>query len=76
MTDLLDKALQAARNLSPAEQDDIARVILRLAGVDDDQPVLLTPEERAVIAESKAVAAHGEFATDEEVRAVWGKHGL
>ena len=43
-----------------------------------DQPsaVPLTPEERDAIAASKAAAARGEFATDEEVRAVWSKHGL
>ena len=26
--------------------------------------------------EAKAAAARGEFATDEQVRAVWAKHGL
>jgi len=32
MTKLLDQALEAARSLHPAVQDDIARVVLRLAG--------------------------------------------
>ena len=76
MTKLLDRALEAARNLSPAEQDDIAHVILRLAGVDDEPPLTLTPEENAAIEHSKAAAASGEFASDQEVRAVWDKHGL
>ena len=76
MTKLLDRALEAARNLSPAEQDDIARVILRLAGVDDEPPLTLAPEEKAAIERSKAAAASGEFASDQEVRAVWDKHGL
>ena len=35
-----------------------------------------TPEEDAAVAASKAAAARGEFATDEQVRAVWAKHGL
>jgi len=50
-------------------------VILRLAGADDEPPVELTPEEQAALATSKAAAARGEFATDEQVRAVWTKHG-
>jgi len=39
-------------------------------------PYVLTPEEEADINDSLAEAARGEFATDEEVRAVWAKHGL
>ena len=77
MTKLLARALEAARNLPPEVQDDIARVVLRLAGTDDEAPpVALSPEEGAVVAASQAAAARGEFATDEQVRAVWGKHGL
>ncbi len=75
MTDLLERAVAAARGLPPAAQDDIARIVLQLAG-EDAAPVLLTGEERSAIARSKAAVAQGEFATDEEVRAVWAKHGL
>ena len=77
MTKLLDRAVEAARSLSPDAQDDIARVVLRLAGTDDEaSPVALSPEERAAVAVSQDAAARGEFATDEQVRAVWRKHGL
>jgi hypothetical protein len=76
MTKLLDQALRAARNLPPDEQDNIAHVVLRLTGADDEPPVPLTPEEQTAVATSKAAAARGEFASDEEVRAVWAKHGL
>jgi hypothetical protein len=76
MTRLFEQAVEAVRNLSPDEQDDIARVVLRLAGADDEPPVSLTPDEQTAIANSKAAAARGEFATDEQVRAVWAKHGL
>jgi hypothetical protein len=77
MTKLLDRAVEAARSLSPDAQDDIARVVLRLAGTDDEaSPVVLSPEERAAVAASQGAAARGEFATDEQVRAVWRKHGL
>jgi hypothetical protein len=76
MTKLLEQALEAVRVLSANEQDDIARVMLQLAGSDDASPVNLSPDERDAIDRSKAAAARGEFATDEQVRAVWAKRGL
>jgi hypothetical protein len=76
MTKLLEQAIEAARQLSPQEQDDIARAILRLAGADDTFPVQLSTDERAAIANSQSAAAGGKFATDEQVRATWAKYGL
>ena len=76
MTKLLDQALELARSLPSEAQDDIALIVMELAGSDDTDPVALSPEERVAIANSKAAAARGEFATDEQVRAVWAKHGL
>jgi hypothetical protein len=76
MAKLLDQAVEAARSLPPDAQDDIAQVVLRLTGSDDEPPVPLTPDEQAAITASKAAAARGEFATEEQVRAVWAKHGL
>ncbi|MGO9234023.1 MAG: hypothetical protein ACLP4V_08065 [Methylocella sp.] len=75
MTKLLDRAVEAARNLPPDTQDEIARLVLQIAG-DEGPPIALTAEERAAIALSKEAAARGEFATDEQVRAAWAKHGL
>ena len=75
MTNLLDRAIAAARRLPPEAQDDIARSVLFLAG-EEAEPVQLTDEEEASMAESMAQAARGEFATDEEVAAVFAKHGL
>lgn len=75
MTKLFEQAIEAARKLPPEEQDDIARAIMALAGAGEVAPVPLTPEERDAIARSKAAAARGEFASDDEVRAVWAKHG-
>ena len=76
MTKLLDDALAAVRNLAPSEQDEIARAVLRLTGTDDEPPVALSADERAAIAASKAAAARGEFAADEQALAAWTKHGL
>ena len=75
MTKLLDQALEAVRVLPPDAQDDIARLVLQLAR-DDAELVALSPDERAAISTSKAAAARGEFATDEQVRTTWAKHGL
>jgi hypothetical protein len=77
MTELLQKALEAVRQLSASDQDEIARAMLALAGTEDDgEAIPLTADEREAIARSKAAAARGEFATDDQVRAVWAKHGL
>ena len=75
MTKLLEQAVETVRGLSPEMQDDLARILLQLAG--EDQPVRqLSGEEAASFDESLAQADRGEFATDEQVRAVWAKHGL
>jgi hypothetical protein len=75
MTKLLEQAFEAAQNLPSAMQDDLARIVLQFTG--EDLPIVqLTPEEDAALARSEAAAARGEFATDDEVRAVWSKHGL
>jgi hypothetical protein len=74
MTVLLEKAIEAVRGLPPDEQDDIARAVLQLAHAAESPPVPLTPEEHAAVAKSKAAAKRGEFATEEDVRAVWAKH--
>jgi hypothetical protein len=75
MTKLLEQALDVVRNLPPHVQDDMARMMLLFAG-DEQPPVQLTPEEEAALARSEEAAFRGEFATDEEVRAVWSRHGL
>lgn len=75
MTKLLEQAFEAARRLPPAMQDDMARVIIAMTG--DEPPVVrLTAEEEASFEESFAQAERGEFATDDQLQAIWAKHGL
>jgi hypothetical protein len=75
MTKLFEHAVETVRGLSPEIQDDLARLLLQLAG--EDQPVVqLTAEEEASFEASLAQADRGEFATEEQVCAVWAKHGL
>ena len=75
MTRLLEQAVQVVSALPDEAQDDLARILLQLAGVDQP-PYELTTEEAADLDASLAEAAKGELATDGEVRAVWVKHGL
>jgi len=75
VTKLLEKAVDAARTWPADMQDEIARIMLMFAG--EEQPVLtLDADEDRVLELSEAEAANGEFASDEDVRAVWAKHGL
>jgi hypothetical protein len=75
MGTLLEKAVETARGLPREIQDDLARLMLQLTG--DEQPVIqLTREEEASFDESLAQEARGEFASDQQVRAIWAKHGL
>ena len=75
MTDLLEQAVETARALPSEMQDDIARMVLLMAG--SDQPIVqLTPDEIDSLALSLEQAKNREFASDEQVRAVWSKYGL
>lgn len=74
MTALLDIAIDQVRALPPERQDEIAQVLLDMAATGEDIYVL-TPAEKASLAESIAQAERGEFASDEEVEAIWAKHG-
>jgi predicted transcriptional regulator len=75
MTKLLEQAVETVRGLPPEIQDELARMLLQFAG--EDQPLLqLNAKEAASFEESLAQADRGEFATDEQVRAIWAKHNL
>ena len=70
MTKLLEKALQAVRQLPPDTQDEIARAMLTLAG-NDEEPEEIEPEYLRDVLESLAQAKRREFATDAEVEAAF-----
>jgi hypothetical protein len=75
MTKLFEQAVEAVRNLPPEMQDELGRMLLQLAGTDQP-PYQLSAEEEASLVESLAQADRGEFATDEQIRAIWAKHHL
>lgn len=74
MTQLLELAVEAARQLSPEEQDEIARVIMEIVHGAGDDVYELSEEENAAIDEGLAYADRGEFASEEEVRAIFAKY--
>jgi len=76
MSQLLDDALAALRTVPQDQRDSIAHAVLRLTGQDEEPPLALASAERAAIAASKEAAARGEFASEDQVRAVWAQHGL
>jgi len=75
MTKLFDQAVDTVRSLPADAQDELARLLLQLAG--QEQPAIaLTADEAASFEVSLSEAARGVRATDEQVQAVWAKHGL
>ncbi len=74
MTRLLDEAVAVVARLPNERQDELARVLLQLAGYEQP-PYILTPEEEADLDASIAAEERGEFATADEIRAIWAKHG-
>jgi predicted transcriptional regulator len=72
MTKLLDKAFTKAQTLSGEDQDALAVLILNEIEfmhepLDDETP--------AAIQEGLEQARRGEFASDEEMEALWKKFG-
>ncbi|WP_262048865.1 hypothetical protein [Bradyrhizobium sp. Bra78] len=74
MTRLLEEAFSKVSALPDSEQDELARTLLELAGVDQP-PIKLTAAEEADLAEAESEIARGELASADEVRAMWAKHG-
>ena len=59
MTRLLERAIEAVSVLPEDVQDDLARMLLQLAGVDQP-PYELTPEEAADI-DASLVPRHSDY---------------
>jgi predicted transcriptional regulator len=70
MTKLLEQALEAVSRLSPDSQDEIARAMLRLAGLDAE-PEEVDAAHLPAVLEGLAQADRGEFASDADVEAAF-----
>ncbi len=75
MTKLLTEALEAARKLTPEQQDELARRMLAWTA-DDEDSYPLTPEMEEAIAEADAQVARGETYSLQEVDAVLRRRGV
>ncbi|HJE22231.1 MAG TPA: hypothetical protein K8W01_01035 [Methylorubrum populi] len=75
MTKLLERAMERAQALPADMQDEIARLVLAYAG-EDGAVLTLTPEEEADLREARAEMERGDFATDDEVSAVFSKYRM
>ena len=73
MTKLLEKAIETARKLPAEDQDAVAVAMLSMA---EQKPITLDDETRAAIREGLDQAKRGQFVPDEEIEALWKRHGL
>ncbi len=75
MTKVLEDAIEKVRQLPEDRQAYVAEVLEQIAAAGSD--VFIVPEEhRAAVLEGLGQAERGEFATDEEMAALWKKCGL
>jgi hypothetical protein len=70
MTELLEKALEAVRQLPPDTQDQIALAMLRLSG-NEDAPEEVDAAHLSAVLEGLAQARHGLFASDSDIEAAF-----
>ena len=75
MTKLLEDAIEKVRMLPEDRQAYVAEVLEQIAAAGSD--LFVVPDEhRAAVLEGLGQADRGEFATDEEMAALWKKCGL
>lgn len=70
MTKLLDMAIEAASQLSPEEQDELARTILGIVHRSEDEVYELSEEENAAIDRGLSELEQGRYATMDDLQAV------
>ncbi|MGI2032387.1 hypothetical protein ACRQ1B_08340 [Rhizobium panacihumi] len=74
MTKLLDRAIEAARELPAEMQDEIAGMLLRFIGEDDGKVYQLTTEEEAELGMAEQEIARGELVEETEMRTILAKY--
>lgn len=75
MATLLERAFAAAKALPDEMQDEAARALLSYLG--QERPTFeLTSEDVEAVRTSREAVARGDIAGDDELGAIWAKHGL
>jgi hypothetical protein len=75
MTKLLDEAIKKVRKLPEADQDEAAELLLAVAA-RKSEPIELDDETRAAIREGREQARRGEFASEDDMAALFERHGV
>jgi predicted transcriptional regulator len=75
MTKVLEDAIEKVRKLPEDRQAYIAEVLEQIAAAGGD-PFIVPEAHRAAVLEGLGQAERGEFASDEEMAALWKKCGL
>ena len=75
MTKLLNKAFERIAKLPAERQDEVAAMLLDFLE-NEHIDFELTPEQEAELKEAIARADRGEFASQSDVDAVFGKYGV
>ena len=70
------RALDTVSAMPLDQQDLLAVELLERAAVLSSPPLTFSPQERAELEADLAAARRGEFATEEEVAAMYAKYGL
>ena len=70
MTKLLDQAMETVRRLPAGEQDEIARLVLRLAR-DEEPAEPIDPAHLPDVLEGLAQARRRDFAADAEIESAF-----
>jgi hypothetical protein len=74
MNQLLEKAVEAVRQMPPDDQEKIARLMLSLAE-GDQSPEQTDPAHLPDILESLAQLRRGEFASDADIETAFRRFG-
>jgi hypothetical protein len=75
MTKVLEDAIEKVRRLPEDRQAYVAEVLEQIAAAGSDL-FIIPDDHRAAVLEGLAQAERGEFATEEEMAALWKKSGL
>jgi hypothetical protein len=75
MTRMLEEASKKVRELSEADQDEAAEILLSVAS-KKSEPVQLDDETRTAIRQGREQARRGEFVSDEAMAAFFKRHGV
>jgi hypothetical protein len=75
MTKVLEDAIEKVRRLPEDQQAFVAEVLEQIVSAGGD-PFMVPEDHRAAILEGLEGAERGEFASDDEMVALWKKCGL